>query len=67
MDQSSVPAEVDRALALIEKGHELEGQQLTAEDTRRVHRILSGELPGDDARIEMHTALRALVERERER
>lgn len=58
-------ADVQRALASIEKGHELEGQHLTAEDVERVQLILGGELSPEDARMRMHAALEALVNLER--
>jgi hypothetical protein len=66
MDQQPLSSsEVDRALALVEKGQQLEGQQPTAADLDRARRILTRELSPEDARTEMHAALRALVEDER--
>nr|WP_201471368.1 hypothetical protein [Microbacterium hydrocarbonoxydans] len=59
------PAEVERAVAMIEKGHQLEGQQLDAETLDRAKRILTREISPDEARIELRDALQAIVESER--
>ncbi|MCK2032207.1 antitoxin VbhA family protein [Microbacterium sp. KSW4-4] len=57
--------EVRRALAAIEKGHELEGQELSDEELDRARRILAGELTPEAARWEMNAALQAVVDAER--
>jgi sRNA-binding protein len=59
------PVEVERALAMIEKGHQLDGQQLDAEMLDRAKRILTREISSDEARIELREALQAIVESER--
>lgn len=64
-NQALTPEQVRQALAAIEKGHELEGQQIDAESLDRARRILTGELSPEDARIELDAALQALVDRER--
>lgn len=58
------PAEVERALAMIEKGHRLEGHHLDAEMLDRAKRILTREISPDEARIELREALQAIVESE---
>lgn len=59
--QPLTPAEVRRALALIDKGHLLEGQQVDATSLDRARRVLTGELGPEEARIEVDAALQALV------
>ena len=62
--QSLTAAQVERALAAIEKGHQLEGKQLSANALDRARRILTGELSPEDARLEMDAAIQAIVDRE---
>lgn len=57
--------DVQRALAMIDKGHQLEGQQLDAETLDRARRILTREISPDEARVELAEKLQALVESER--
>ncbi|WP_136040653.1 MULTISPECIES: hypothetical protein [unclassified Microbacterium] len=64
-EQRLTPAQVDHALAAIEKGHQLEGQQPSARALDRARRILSGELSAGEAEIEMQDAVNKIVERER--
>ncbi|CAH0150046.1 hypothetical protein SRABI98_00752 [Microbacterium sp. Bi98] len=59
------PSEVRRALAAIQKGHELGAHQLTHEDLDRARRILTRELTPEAARTELDAALKALVDDER--
>lgn len=59
------PVEVQRALAAIQKGHELGTHVLTADDLDRVWRVLNGELSPDAARSEMRATLRRLIDEER--
>lgn len=56
-------AQVEQALAAIEKGHQLEGKQLSASALDRARRILTGELSPEDARLEMDAAIQAIVDR----
>lgn len=56
--------ELERALALIEKGHQLEGQQPSAEALDRARRILSGTLSSEDAEIELAEAIRQIRNKE---
>ncbi|CAH0123724.1 hypothetical protein SRABI98_00030 [Microbacterium sp. Bi98] len=58
---------VDRNLAAIEIGHQLEGQQPSVESLDRARRILVGELSPQDARAEMVAELQVIVARERAR
>lgn len=62
--RSLTSAQVEQALAAIEKGHQLEGKQLSASALDRARRILTGELSPEDARLEMDTAIQAIVDRE---
>lgn len=64
--QRLTPAQVEHALAAIERGHQLEGQQPSARALDRARRILTGELSADEAQIEMHDAVREIVEREKD-
>jgi len=57
--------DVERALALIEKGQQLGGHQPTSVDLDRARRILTGELSPEAARAEMHVALQAVIDNER--
>lgn len=59
------PVEVQRALAMIDKAHQLEGQQLDEETLDRVRRILAQEISPEEARVELEEALEAIVESER--
>ncbi len=59
------PVEVRRALAAIQKGHELGRHELTADDLDRARRILTAELNLEAARSEMRVALRRLIDDER--
>lgn len=59
-------AQVERAFAAIEKGHQLEGQQLSARVLDRARRILAGELSPDDAEVEMRDAFRKVIADEQE-
>lgn len=63
--QSLTPAQVEHALAAIEKGHQREGQQPSLRALERARRILSGELSAGDAEIEMRDAVNEIVGRER--
>lgn len=63
--QPPTEAEVMRSLALIKKGQQLGGHQPSAQDLDRARRILAGELSPEDARVEVQTALQALVDDER--
>lgn len=63
--QRLTPAQVEHALAAIEKGHQLEGQQPSVRALERARRMLSGELSERDAEIEMQDAVKEIVERER--
>lgn len=64
-EEPLTPAQVRRSLALIEKGHQLEGKQPDAESLDRARRVLAGELSADDAREEMTRALQSLASREK--
>lgn len=57
-------ADVERALALIDKGQQLGGHQPSTGDLDRARRILTGELSSKDARAEMHAALQAVIDNE---
>lgn len=59
------PVELQRALSMIEKGHQLEGQQLDAEMLDRAKRILTGEISPEEARAELTESLKMIVESER--
>ncbi|MDR6144105.1 hypothetical protein QE375_003659 [Microbacterium foliorum] len=63
--RSLTPGEVRRALAAIDKGHELEGKQLSARDLDRAQRILAGKLSPEEARAELKEALTEAIEDER--
>ncbi|MEV7608527.1 hypothetical protein AB0N61_03495 [Microbacterium sp. NPDC089320] len=54
-----------RALAAIDKGHQLEGKQLNARDLDRAQRILKGELSPAEARVELKEALEVVIDNER--
>lgn len=60
-----LPVEVRRALAAIQKGHQLGTHELSADDLDRARRILAEELSPDGARSEMRVALRRLRKEER--
>lgn len=62
--QSLTSAQVERALAAIEKGHQIEGKQPSASALDRARRVLTGELSPEDARLEMDAAIRAIADRE---
>jgi len=57
-------ADIERALALIEKGQQLGGHQPSSGDLHRAQRVLTGELSPEGARAEMHVALQAVVDNE---
>ncbi|MEV4737569.1 hypothetical protein MRBLWO14_002463 [Microbacterium sp. LWO14-1.2] len=63
--RSSTPEEAKRALAAIDKGHQLEGKQLNARDLDRAQRILTGELSPEEARTELREALDLVIDTER--
>lgn len=63
--QRLTPAQVEHALAAIEKGHQLEGQQPSTRALDRARRILTGELSADEAEVEMQDAVNMIIERER--
>ena len=63
--RSSTPEEVKRALAAIDKGHQLEGKHLNARDLDRAQRILTGELSLEEARVELKEALEVVINNER--
>ncbi|WP_285362918.1 hypothetical protein [Microbacterium sp. LMC-P-041] len=65
--QRFTPAQVEHALAAIEKGHQLEGQQPSARALDRARRILTGELSVDEAEIEMLDAVAEIIDRRRNR
>lgn len=58
--------EVKRYLALIEKGHELEGKRVDPVALDRARRILSGSLSVADAETELADALRQISLREKQ-
>lgn len=60
-EQSRIPPHVMRALAAIQKGHELGAHALSEEDLDRARRILTGALTPEAARTEMNLALQALA------
>lgn len=59
------PVEIQRAFAMIDKAHQLEGQQLDLETLDRARRILAQEISPEEARVELEEALEAIVESER--
>lgn len=61
------PAAVAQALALIEKAHQLEGQQPSPEALDRARRILEGRLGPEDAERELEADLRRIQAEERGR
>lgn len=64
--QPLTPMQVRQALAAIEKGHQLEGQQPSASAMDRARRILTGELSPEGARLEMQIAIQKVIDRERD-
>ena len=59
--------DVERAMAVIEKGQQLAGHFPSAETMDRARRVLTGELSPEDARVEMNEALARIVAQSRER
>lgn len=64
MERKRLNAEVARQLALIEMGHQLEGQQPSAAALNRARRILEGSLSPGDAEKELDEALRRIRDKE---
>lgn len=64
MERERRNAEVARQLALIEKGHQLEGQQPSSAALNRARRILEGSLSTGDADKELEEALRRIRDKE---
>jgi hypothetical protein len=64
MEREPLNAEVPRQLALIEKGHQLEGQQPSEAALNRARRILEGSLSPGDAENELDEALRRIRHKE---
>lgn len=59
--------DVERAMAVIEKGQQLAGHFPSPEALDSARRVLTGELSPEDAEIELDAALARIVARSRER
>ena len=57
--------DVDRTMAVIEKGQQLAGHFPSSETMDRARRVLTGELSAEAAEGEMNEALARIVEEER--
>lgn len=60
------PDEVERALALIEKGAQLGGNHPEPSAMELARRVLTGELSPEDARAELNEALQKIVKQEKD-
>ncbi|TFB82343.1 hypothetical protein [Cryobacterium luteum] len=59
-------ADIERAMAVIEKGQQLAGHFPSAEALDSARRVLTGELSPEGAEIELNEALARIVDEERD-
>lgn len=59
-------ADVEQAMAVIEKGQQLAGHFPSEEALDSARRILTGELSAEDAEVELKVALARIVDEERD-